>query len=52
MVIWFFKCALVIIIVGANLPHIAEYISIGNTKDEVILDSCKDNNGLLLYIEL
>ena len=26
----------IIIIVGSNLPHIAEYISIGSTKDEVI----------------
>ena len=36
---------LIIIIVDSNLPHIAEYISIGTTKDENILDTCEHNNN-------
>ena len=35
---------LIIITVGSNLPHIAEYVSIGTTKDENILDTCEHNN--------
>ena len=30
--------------VGSKLPHIAEYISIGSIKDDVTLDSCKNDD--------
>ena len=33
--------SLLVVIVGSNLPHITEYISIGSTKGEIALEVCE-----------